>query len=114
MMNCRGMGAVTKKGNKPIVMAEGKKIPSSVQRSNAAKQASRASMDTVSAKKLEMPVIPEQAKYPSYIEETGEERVVGPRMAKGKKVPSKMMGGKMVPAYKKGKTVKRKMKGKSC
>ena len=54
MMQCRGMGAVTKKGNKPEVMA------------------------------------------------------------KGKKVPNKMMGGKMVPGYKAVMAVKRKMKGKSC
>lgn len=27
MMQCRGMGAVTKKGNKPKVMAKGKKVP---------------------------------------------------------------------------------------
>lgn len=33
-------------------------------------------------------------------------------MAKGKKVPNKMMGGKMVPGYKAGMAVKRKMKGK--
>jgi len=52
MMQCRGMGAVTKKGNKPKVMAEGKKVPYG------------------------------------------------------------MMGGKMVPGYKAGSTVKRKMKGK--
>jgi len=28
MMDCRGMGAVTRKGNKPKVMAKGKKVPS--------------------------------------------------------------------------------------
>lgn len=42
-------------------------------------------------------------------------RGMGAVTKKGNKGPAeRMMGGKMVPAYKKGKAVKRKMKGKSC
>ncbi len=96
MMNCRGMGAVTKKGNKPKVMAKGKKVPGKIKGY---------------AEGMTVPLPPRvEARIAAM--ENARSKSGSRMMAEGKKVPSKMMGGKMVPGYKAGMAVKRKMKGK--
>lgn len=82
MMNCRGMGAVTKKGNKPIVLAKGKKVPGKVKGYAAGNEA--------------RPEIDYEA--------------MGFRSAP-RGMRDSISGGRRMA---KGKTVKRKMKGKSC
>jgi hypothetical protein len=77
MMNCRGMGAVTKKGNKPKVMAKGKKVPGKLKGY---------------AEGMTVPLPPRV-----------EARIAAMENARSK-------GGSRMMA--KGKTVKRKMKGK--
>ena len=100
MMQCRGMGAVTKKGNKPKVMAKGKKVPGKIK-----------------GYAQGMPIQPE-APEPMPAPK-GDPRPVDydPGRRNYNKMMSRMeaqlnQGMKRGPRMAKGKTVKRKMKGK--
>ncbi len=104
MMQCRGMGAVTKKGNKPKVMAKGKKVPGKV-------KGYAQGMPIQPAAPEPKPINPGDPRRVDY--DPGRqnynrmmERMDARRQAV---VNNRMNGG---PRMAKGKTVKRKMKGK--
>lgn len=84
MMNCRGMGAVTKKGNKPQVMAKGKKVPGKIK---GYAMGSPARLDP-----SEFELASTAANRAARVNQAMKR---GPRMAKGKTVKRKMKGKKV-------------------
>lgn len=82
MMQCRGMGAVTKKGNKPKVMAKGKKVPGKIKGYAMGNEA--------------RPEIDYEAMGIKGVSKGMRDAVAGGRrMAKGKTVKRKMKGKKV-------------------
>jgi hypothetical protein len=77
-----------KRGGKIKKMAAGGQVPAKRRMGSGSMQPMPKPHEQHFRDQIRTPVIPDPVKYPSYIEEVGEERVSGPRMRKGGAVKS--------------------------
>jgi hypothetical protein len=75
-------------GGKIKKMAGGGQVPGRKSKGSGSMQPMPKPHEQHFRDQIRTPVIPDPVKYPSYIEEVGEERVSGPRMRKGGSVSS--------------------------
>jgi len=75
-------------GGKIKKMAAGGQVPAKRRMGSGSMQPMPKPHEQHFRDQIRTPVIPDPVKYPSYIEEVGEERVSGPRMRKGGSVSS--------------------------